>query len=481
MTGYTWTVSAGGTVTAGAGTNAITVTWNTAGAQNVTVTYTNASGCAAAAPVQYNVTVNTAPAPTISGPASMCVNSGYYDYVTQTGFTGYTWTISSGGTITWGQGTNQVQVTWNTSGSQWIAVNYTNSNGCSAPAPVQYAVTVNPMPGAAGNITGTAAVCGGAQGVAYSIAPVANAVNYVWNLPAGATIATGFNTNSITVNFDANASSGNITAQGNNLCGNGTPSAPFAVTVTPQAGAAGAITGEAAVCQGTSGVIYTVAPVANATTYTWTVPTGATIVSGATTNSITVDFGLSAASGVITVYGSNSCGNGTTSPDFNVTVNPIPPTPVVTVDEVTLSSDAPAGNQWYFEGNPIPGATGQTYEATLTGWYWCVVTLNGCSSDESNHEYVVITGVGELQTSNFSIFPVPNDGNFTISMTSPVKQVISIVVYNKIGQPVYELRNIEVTGTVQQVIDLRPVASGVYTIVFQGETGTVTRKMIVNR
>jgi len=64
MTGYTWTISSGGVITAG-GTptdHTVTVTWNNPGAQWVKVNYTDPqTGCAAPAPVQYDVTV-TSPA-----------------------------------------------------------------------------------------------------------------------------------------------------------------------------------------------------------------------------------------------------------------------------------------------------------------------------------------------------------------------------------------------------------------------------------
>ncbi len=61
MTGYTWIVSAGGTITAGAGTNVITVTWNASGAQTVSVNYTNGTSCTAASPTVLPVTVTTLP------------------------------------------------------------------------------------------------------------------------------------------------------------------------------------------------------------------------------------------------------------------------------------------------------------------------------------------------------------------------------------------------------------------------------------
>jgi hypothetical protein len=480
MTGYNWTVSAGGMITAGTGTNAITVTWNTAGAQSVGVTYTNGNGCTAASPGTYNVTVNAAPVPVITGPTSMCVNSGFYNYSTQGGFTNYVWTISGGGMITFGQGTNQIQVSWAGPGAQWVAVNYTNSFGCFAQTPTSLAVTVDPVPSTAGTITGTAAVCGGATGVAYSCAPIVNATTYVWTLPAGATITAGSGTNSILVDFAANASSGNITVYGNNLCGNGAVSPDFPVTVTALPDPAGVITGQTAVCQGTSGVIYTVPLIANATSYLWTVPSGATIVAGQTTATITVDFGLTAVSGNVTVYGSNSCGNGGSSA-LPVTVNPIPATPVITLNLDILSSSAATGNQWYYEGSLIPGATAQTYQATQSGWYWDVVTLYGCSSDTSNNIYVLILGTDDPLKGIVNIYPVPNDGLFTVALVSTSAQTFRITVLNNLGVVIREMPALEVKGTLQQVIDLRPVPNGIYTVIIQNSDNRMIRKIVVNK
>ncbi|MBC8436094.1 MAG: SBBP repeat-containing protein, partial [Bacteroidetes bacterium] len=146
MTGYTWTVTAGGTITAGTGTNAIMVTWNTVGAQTVTVNYFNSIGCAAAAATVKNVNVNALPVPTITGSGTECNGSSGVIYSTESGMTSYTWTVSAGGTITAGTGTNTITVTWNASGAQAVTINYTNTNGCTAATPTVKNVTVNPLP-----------------------------------------------------------------------------------------------------------------------------------------------------------------------------------------------------------------------------------------------------------------------------------------------------------------------------------------------
>jgi len=77
--------------------------------------------------------------------------------------------------------------------------------------------------------------------------------------------------------------------------------------------ATGTITGSQEVIRGTTGLIYSTTTIANATSYTWTVPTGFTITAGSGTTSITVTATSSAVSGAVTVKGTNTCGNGPVS------------------------------------------------------------------------------------------------------------------------------------------------------------------------
>ena len=479
MSGYTWTVSSGGIITSGGGTNAITVTWNQVGSQTVSVNYTNSFGCTATSPTVYNVTVNPFPVPTITGSTSLCVNSGYNNYTTEAGMQNYMWTISSGGIINYGSGTNQISVSWIASGNQTVSVTYTSQAGCNAASPTVLNVTVNPYPYPAGPISGSSNVCPGANNIAYSVTPINNATSYVWALPPGASIASGAGTNSITVDFSSNASSGIIFVWGNNLCGSGSNSPPFSVTVDPLPGSAGPITGPSDVCTGTTGVVYSVEIISYAAGYDWTVPTGVVITSGNNTHIITTDFSSTAVSGNITVQGTNSCGTGTVSPDFFVTVKTTPPIPVVTNTGDTLHSSSPTGNQWYFEGNIILGATSQEYIATQDGYYWDLGTLNGCTSDTSNHKLIIITGINTHPGSIIIIYPVPNTGEFNVTISTNYRTSFNICIYNSLGVKIYEDANVAVDDIFQKVIDLRPVPYGVYTIIFENNQGVVVKNIVV--
>jgi len=161
MTNYSWTLSGGGTITSGgtAADNTVTVTWNTAGAQTISVNYNDANNCSATAPVVYPVTVYPLPVSHGCRSCRICVGVPGAVYSTQPGMTNYQWTVSGGGTITTG-GTpadNSVTITWNTPGPQTVTVNYQDANGCTAVSSTLHNVIINALPVPA--ITGPASVC----------------------------------------------------------------------------------------------------------------------------------------------------------------------------------------------------------------------------------------------------------------------------------------------------------------------------------
>ena len=101
-TNYVWTVSAGGTITAGgtAADNTVTVTWNSSGAQSVSVNYTDLNGCAAPAATAFPVIVNALPVPTITTPlVSIPGGVTIQGFKTEVGMTNYVWTASIAGSI----------------------------------------------------------------------------------------------------------------------------------------------------------------------------------------------------------------------------------------------------------------------------------------------------------------------------------------------------------------------------------------------
>ena len=326
-TSYTWAYSGTGVTINNSTSNNVSINFApNATSGNLTVMGTNACGNGIIS-TNYAITVNAVPTTsgTITGTAAVCQGQSTVPYSVGAipGATGYTWAYSGTGAIINGT-TNNVTINFApnaTSGN--LTVLGTNSCGNGAVSS-DYIITVNPIPVVAGSINGTAVVCQGSNAIAYSVGSILNATSYTWTYSGtGATINNSAS-NNISINFAANATSGNLTVSGSNLCANGAVSASYPITISLLPATAGSITGSSAVCQGQSSVIYSIPAIINVTGYSWTVPTGAVIVSGNNTNSITVDFLTGAASGNVTVQGTNSCGAGTVSNPYFVTVTPMP-------------------------------------------------------------------------------------------------------------------------------------------------------------
>jgi hypothetical protein len=107
------------------------------------------------------VTVTPRPTPVITGPSAVCIGSTGNSYSTAGSMSGYTWSVSAGGSITSGGGTgdNSVTVTWGTAVAQTVSVNY-SEGGCSALSQTVYNVTVSPA-SVGGTISSDQTICTG--------------------------------------------------------------------------------------------------------------------------------------------------------------------------------------------------------------------------------------------------------------------------------------------------------------------------------
>jgi gliding motility-associated-like protein len=288
---------------------------------------------------------------------------------------------------------------------------------CEMPMNGSASITVDPLPLDAQVISGLTSVCPGSTGI-YSIPVITNATTYVWQLPAGATITSGPGTATINVSFGSSAASGDIEVYGQNTCGQGASSL-LPITVKSLPAAAGVISGTTTVCQNTMNVVYSVPAIAGATNYLWTVPSGASIVSGLGTGTIVVNYGSAALSGNITVRGENSCGNGGLR-TLPVTVNPTPQLTVnapsgditCSANSVTVSATSSTPGATYLwtaiNGGSITGInTNASTTVNAAGKYIIAVTSNACTSRDT------VTVISDMKAPADVNISVTNGGEVT--------------------------------------------------------------------
>ena len=87
------------------------------------------------------------------------------------------------------------------------------------------------------------------------------------------------------------------------------------------------------------------------------------------------------ASGTYSAQVTNAAGCSGTSQNVSVTINPIPPQPVITASGNVLTSTSAVSYQWFVDGNPISGATSQSFTPTTGGNFTVQITdANGCKN-----------------------------------------------------------------------------------------------------
>ncbi len=133
-------------VTKDATAKTVTISGTPTANTNYTVTTVGPDMSCASQIENGGVVINSLPTPTIDGNDNLCAETVGAVYKTQAGMNNYQWTVSSGGLITSGNGSDSIFVTWNTAGQQTVSVNYVDGNTCTALNPKVNIVTVQPIP-----------------------------------------------------------------------------------------------------------------------------------------------------------------------------------------------------------------------------------------------------------------------------------------------------------------------------------------------
>lgn len=113
------------------------------------------------------------------------------------------------------------------------------------------------------------------------------------------------------------------------------------------------------------------------------------------------------------------------------------PQPSISLVETELQTSEYIAYQWYFDGEPIDGATGMTYEPLENGTYTVEVTdENGCSG--ISEDFVMMSvGMQYLTGGVMEVFPNPTSGLINLQLPSAIHGIITIQVIDVSGQSVF--------------------------------------------
>lgn len=170
-------------------------------------------------------------------------------------------------------------------------------------------------------------------------------------------------------------------------------------------GTVGTISGNTTICGIQNNISYSIAAVAGASAYTWTVPVGATIVSGQGTTAISVNYAAGANSGNVSVNASNgSCftapstlaitiGSGSISTPLSGGNQAQAVCPGASVPTLLASATVPAGHSLRWYDAPTGGnlVSNPTWNAVGTITYYAASLNNATGCESSTRTAVTLT------------------------------------------------------------------------------------------
>jgi hypothetical protein len=177
--------------------------------------------------------------------------------------------------------------------------------------------------------------------------------------------------------------------------------------------------------------------------------------------------------------GGSGCGD-TTSLLVQVLSPLVPPT--ISRAGNVLTSNFPTGNQWYLNGQPIVGATGQTLVVTTSGTYTvrATVVVGGTSyTTPMSAAQIVLSAQRALAGASLSVVPNPTpDGRLSVVLTG-YRQPIELTVLDALGRTVSQaaIASPNPQGTTQ-ALDLTRLGMGVYVLQVRTATSLETRRIV---
>ena len=161
--------------------------------------------------------------------------------------------------------------------------------------------------------------------------------------------------------------------------------------------------------------------------------------------------------------------------------------PGQTVNFADTSSGTVISREWSFPGGTPSSSTEKnpviTYDARGVFDVQLIVG-NGITYDTlMKPEYITCdfpTGTAVAnQSAGVYISPNPNNGIFTLNLSSITDARVDIAIFNMVGTRAYESLNVPVNGNLEKSIALPDVPKGLYFLQVKGGENTYTRKVVI--
>ncbi|GIV41063.1 MAG: hypothetical protein KatS3mg034_0373 [Vicingaceae bacterium] len=180
----------------------------------------------------------------------------------------------------------------------------------------------------------------------------------------------------------------------------------------------------------------------------------------------------------------NVYGCDTISPTITVNFLPLPPKPNFWLIGNTLNCNLTGyALQWYLNGNPITGATGNSINITTTGYYHIIATDSfGCSNSSDTVLFnAPPNAIAENPYQHFKVYPNPNNGYFTIELSGNMNLPVNCVIVDLTGRVIFEKTLQANNGQIIENLDLAQIEDGTYLLILKNDFFQKTERIIVKK
>jgi hypothetical protein len=131
-----------------------------------------------------------------------------------------------------------------------------------------------------------------------------------------------------------------------------------------------------------------------------------------------------------------------------------------------LSSNYASGNQWYYNGNLISGATGQTYTAIESGNYQVTVAVSsGCTAISDNYAFALVALHPDNSTDiGLTIYPLPASSTLNVLFVAKTAGEAQLSFVNSVGQVMYTNKRTLNAGNFSTALNVSGLPSGTYVL-----------------
>ena len=166
---------------------------------------------------------------------------------------------------------------------------------------------------------------------------------------------------------------------------------------------------------------------------------------------------------------------------INLIINSVDPTALVN-DHTYTATTTGAAYQWIDCGNglaPVAGETGQSFTAQVNGTFAVIVSLNGCVDTSACLSTFNTSVSGNIFTSDISLFPNPNNGQFNIAINGLHASDVNLDIFDITGKKVYTRIIGEVEDSYNQALSLKDLQSGIYLLTVHADGKSKTLRFIL--